>query len=221
MATFQTQIEDIIGTTAFDDTGLITQAIQDVGAEIVSVTPIKKLMKVAKTASITSSGLNIASKKILSVEKSDYIAREIPASDKARYKSSNSIYSSSDTDPVFYTESQSVFIIGNASSNETSGTLHFVPLIPTHDGDNSIAYDSTSTEHFPKEAVHIIVLGAAAKCLQQLLSLKNEKLKVYVQTDEDSELAQAVTLEIQAIQAQITLLEGKYANSLKAFVESN
>ena len=221
MATFQTQIEDIIGTTAFDDTGLITQAIQDVGAEIVSVTPIKKLMKVAKTASISSSGLTVASKKILSVEKSDYIAREIPASDKARYKSSNSIYSSSDTDPVFYTESQSVFIIGNASSNETSGTLHFVPLIPTHDGDNSIAYDSTSTEHFPKEAVHIIVLGAAAKCLQQLLSLKNEKLKVYVQTDEDSELAQAVTLEIQAIQAQITLLEGKYANSLKAFVESN
>jgi hypothetical protein len=53
------------------------------------------------------------------------------------------------------------------------------------------------------------------------LALKNEKLKVYVQTDEDSELAQAVTLEIQAIQAQITLLEGKYANSLKTFVESN
>jgi hypothetical protein len=221
MVSFQRQIEDMIGTIDFNDDDFISQSIQDVGAEIISVTPIKKLMKIAKTASISSSGLAIASKKILSVEKSDYIAREIPASDKARYKSSNSIYSSSDTDPVFYTESQSVFIIGNASSNETSGTLHFVPLIPTHDGDNSIVYNSSSIEHFPKEAVHIIVLGAAAKCLQQSLSLKNEKLKVYVQTDEDSELAQAVSLEIQAIQAQLTLLEGKYANSLKAFVESN
>ena len=221
MASFQTQIEDMIGTDDFNDDAFITQAIQDVGAEIVSVTPIKKLMKVAKTSSISSSGLNIASKKILSVEKDDYIAREIPASDKARYKSSNSIYASSNTDPVFYTESQSVFVIGNAASNETSGTLHFVPLIPTHDGDNSIAYNSTSTEHFPKEAVHIIVLGAAAKCLQQLLSLKNEKLKAYVQTDEDSELAQAITLETKAIQSQLTLLEGKYANSLKTFVESN
>ena len=177
MANFQVQIEDMIGTESFNDTGFITQAIQDIGAEIVSLTPMKKLMKVAKTAAISDSGLNIASKKILSVEKSDYAAKEILATDKARYKSTTSIYASSDTSPVYYTES-------------------------------------------PKEAVHILVLGAAAKCLQQLMSLKNEKLQVYIQTDEDSELAQAEMLEIQAIQAQITLLEGKYAKSLEAFLKS-
>ena len=44
MATFQTQIEDMIGTVVFDDTGFITQAIQDVGAEIVKVTPSIKLL---------------------------------------------------------------------------------------------------------------------------------------------------------------------------------
>ena len=184
MANFQVQIEDMIGTESFNDTGFITQAIQDIGAEIVSLTPMKKLMKVAKTAAISDSGLNIASKKILSVEKSDYSAKEILATDKA------------------------------------SGTLHYVPLIPTEDGDVSIDFESTTTEHFPKEAVHILVLGAAAKCLQQLMSLKNEKLQVYIQTDEDSELAQAEMLEIQAIQAQITLLEGKYAKSLEAFLKS-
>jgi hypothetical protein len=221
MADFQTQIEDMIGTTSFNDTGFITQAIQDIGAEIVSLTPMKKLMKVAKTAAISDSGLSIASKKILSVEKSDYAAKEIIATDKARYKSTASIYAGSDTSPVYYTESQSVFVIGDAATGETSGTLHYVPLIPTSDGDASIVYNSSSTEHFPKEAVHILVLGAAAKCLQQLMSLKNEKLQVYIQTDEDSELAQAEMLEIQAIQAQITLLEGKYASSLKAFIESN
>ena len=221
MADFQTQIEDMIGSTSFSDTGFITQAIQDIGAEIVSLTPMKKLMKVAKTAAISDSGLNIASKKILSVEKSDYAAKEIIATDKARYKSTASIYAGSDTSPVYYTESQSVFVIGDAATGETSGTLHYVPLIPTEDGDVSIDFESTTTEHFPKEAMHILVLGAAAKCLQQLMSLKNEKLQVYIQTDEDSELAQAEMLEIQAIQAQITLLEGKYASSLKAFIESN
>ena len=41
MADFQTQIEDMIGTTSFNDNAFITQAIQDVGAEIVNLTPIQ------------------------------------------------------------------------------------------------------------------------------------------------------------------------------------
>ena len=221
MADFQTQIEDMIGTTSFNDNAFITQAIQDVGAEIVNLTPIQKLLKIAKTAAISDSGLNIASKKILSVDKSDYLAKEIPASDKARYKSTASIYAGSDTSPVYYTESQSVFVIGDAGNNETTGTLHYVPLIPTEDGDVSIDFESTGTEHFPKEAVHILVLGAAAKCLQQEISLKNEKLKVYIQTDEDAELAQAEVLEIQSIQAHQTLLEGQYTKSLQAYLQTN
>ena len=49
MANFQVQIEDMIGTTSFNDTGFITQAIQDIGAEIVNLTPIQKLLKIAKT----------------------------------------------------------------------------------------------------------------------------------------------------------------------------
>ena len=221
MADFQTQIEDMIGTTSFNDNAFITQAIQDVGAEIVNLTPIQKLLKIARTAAISDSGLSIASKKILSVDKSDYLAKEIPASDKARYKSTASIYAGSDTSPVYYTESQSVFVIGDAGNNETTGTLHYVPLIPTEDGDVSIDFESTGTEHFPKEAVHILVLGAAAKCLQQEISLKNEKLKVYIQTDEDAELAQAETLEIQSIQAHYALLDGQYTKSLTAFLESS
>tara|TARA_R110000803_G_C11976961_1_gene320273 strand:+ start:1819 stop:2484 length:666 start_codon:yes stop_codon:yes gene_type:complete len=220
MATFQVQIEDMIGGTSFNDDGFITQAIQDVGAEIVSLAPIPKLMKVGKTVAISSGGLNISSKRILAVDKSDYRAREIFASDKARYKSAGSIYASSDTSPVFYTEDQNLFVIGDAASNETSGTLCYVPLIPTYDGDNSIVYSSTGVEHFPKEAVHILVLGAAAKCLQQEMALKSEKLKVYIQTDEDSELAQVEMLEINAVQAQLTILEGKYMKSLEAFLKS-
>jgi len=220
MATFQVQIEDMIGTVSFDDTGFITQAIQDVGAEIVSLTPVAKLMKIGKTVAVSSSGLSISSKRILAVDKSDYKAKEIPASDKARHKSAGSIYASSATSPVFYTEDQNLFVIGDAASNETSGTLCYVPLIPTSDGSASIIYSSTATEHFPKEAVHILVLGAAAKCLQQEMSLKSEKLKVYIQTDEDSELAQAEMLEINAVQAQLTILEGKYMKSLEAFLKS-
>ena len=155
MQTFKIQIEDLIGAVA-DDT-LISSAIQDIGAELVSVSPIQKLKNYIKTTAISSSGLNIASKKIITVEKGDYIAKEIGASDKAKYKDTGSIYASADTDPVYYVESQSVFVIGAASGNETSGVLHFIPNVPTHDGDNVIVHGSTSVEHFPKDGIPLIV----------------------------------------------------------------
>jgi len=219
MPNFQTQIEDIIGTTAFDDTGLITQAIQDVGAEIVKVTPSIKLLPLSKEADITTGGLSILDKRVLEVHKSNRQARPIQSSNVAQAKDSGSIHYATARDPVYYNSSSKVYVVADGS--EATGNVVYVPLIPTSDGSSAIDSGDSAILHFPQEAIHILVTGAAARCLQQLLALKNEKLKIYVQTDEDSELAQAITLEINAIQSQITLLEGKYANSLKAFVESN
>jgi len=219
MQTFQVQIEDIIGTTVFNDTTFITTAIQDVGAEIVKVTPSIKLLPLSKEADITTDGLSILDKRVLEVHKSNRQARPIQSSDVAQVKDSGSIHYATARDPVYYNSSSKVYVVADGS--EATGNVVYVPLIPTSDGSTAIIYSSTAVINFPQEAIHILVTGAAARCSQQLLALKNEKLKVYVQTDEDSELAQAVTLEIQAIQAQITLLEGKYANSLKTFVESN
>jgi len=219
MQTFQVQIEDIIGTTVFNDTTFITTAIQDVGAEIVKVTPSIKLLPLSKEADITTDGLSILDKRVLEVHKSNRQARPIQSSDVAQVKDSGSIHYATARDPVYYNSSSKVYVVADGS--EATGNVVYVPLIPTSDGSTAIIYSSTAVTNFPQEAIHILVTGAAARCSQQLLALKNEQLKIYVQTDEDSELAQAVTLEIQAIQAQITLLEGKYANSLKTFVESN
>ena len=217
MQTFKIQIEDLIGSVA-DDT-LISSAIQDIGAELVSVSPIQKLKNYIKTTAISSSGLNIASKKIITVEKSDYIAKEIGASDKAKYKDTGSIYASADTDPVYYVESQSVFVIG--SGNETSGVLHFIPNVPTHDGDNVIVHGSTSVEHFPKDGIPLIVLGGAIRCLQRAIADKRTKLELYVQTDEDPEMAQTEMLEVQAAQTQLQLMEAQYAKSLDIYSKTN
>lgn len=217
MQSFKVQIEDLIGSVA-DDT-LISSAIQDIGAELVSVSPIQKLKNYIKTTAISSSGLNIASKKIITVEKSDYIAKEIGASDKAKYKDTGSIYASADTDPVYYVESQSVFVIG--SGNETSGVLHFIPNVPTHDGDNVIVHGSTSVEHFPKDGIPLIVLGGAIRCLQRAIADKRTKLELYVQTDEDPEMAQTEMLEVQAAQTQLQLMEAQYAKSLDIYSKTN
>ena len=219
MEDFQVQLENIIGSTVFDDTTFITTAIQDVGAEIIKVTPDSKLLPISQQTAITSSGLSILDKRVLDVHKSNIRARLILESDTARAKDSGSIYYATASDPVYYFARNKVYVAADGS--DTSGTLEHVPLIPTSDGSTAIAHNSNAVANFPLEAIHILVTGASARCLQQVLFIKNEKLKEYVQTDEDSELAQAITLEINAIQSQITLLEGKYANSLKAFVESN
>ena len=219
MDDFQTQIEDIIGGTVFNDTGFITQAIQGVGSEIVKVTPDIKLLPLSKEADITTGGLSILDKRVLEVHKSNRQARPIQSSNVAQAKDSGSIHYATARDPVYYNSSSKVYVVADGS--EATGNVVYVPLIPTSDGSTAIVYNASAVLHFPQEAIHILVTGAAARCLQQLLALKNEQLKIYVQTDEDAELAQAITLEINSIQAQLRILEEKYANSLKAFVESN
>ena len=68
MADFQTQIEDMIGTVVFNDTGFITQAIQDIGSEIIKATPVNKLKPLSKEADITTDGLTILDKKVLEIQ---------------------------------------------------------------------------------------------------------------------------------------------------------
>ena len=174
MATFKVQIEDLIGSVGDDD--LISSSLQNIGAEIISALPSVKLKNLTKNTSISSGGTNISSKRIIYVDKSDYTATAVPATSKARYKDSNSIYAGSDTSPVYYTEAQNIFIIGDASSGETSGTLHYVPITPTSDGDSSIVHGSSATEHFPKQAESLLVIGGAVRCLQRLMADKSSSL---------------------------------------------
>jgi len=171
---FKTQIEDLIGSVGDDD--LISTSIQDIGAEIVDVLPIGKLLAVAKTASITSSGLTTAGKKVLAVDKDDLPAREIPAIQKAKYNDTASIYAASDTDAVYYIEDESVKVNGAAGSGATAGVLHYVPKVPTSDGSTAIVHGGSTVTNFPQEAERLLVLGGAVRCLQRLMADKTSSL---------------------------------------------
>ena len=164
METFQVQIEDMIGTTVFDDTTFITTAIQDVGAEIVKVTPSIKLLPLSKESDITTEGLSILDKRVLEVHKSNRQAKFIQSSNVAQAKDSGSIHYATARDPVFYNSSSKVYVVADGS--ESAGTLVYVPLIPTSDGSTAIIHSSTAVTNFPQEAIHILVTGAAASCLQ-------------------------------------------------------
>tara|TARA_R100001230_G_C5683344_1_gene191166 strand:- start:517 stop:2130 length:1614 start_codon:yes stop_codon:yes gene_type:complete len=174
MATFKAQIEDLIGSVG--DDALISQSLQDIGGEIISSLPDLKLIPVAKTTAISSSGLSVADKKILGVDKSDLKARFVPAVHKAKYNDTASIFAATDTDPVYYLEDEKVYVNGAAGSGATSGHLHYVPLLPTSDGSTLIAHGDSSVANFPLEAQQLLVLGSAVRCLQRLLSDKTSSL---------------------------------------------
>ena len=171
---FKTQIEDLIGSVGDDD--LISTSIQDIGAEIIDVLPVEKLLQVAKTTAITSSGLTTAGKKVLAVDKGDLAAREIPAIQKAKFNDTTSIYAASDTDPVYYLEDEKVYVNGAAGSGATSGHLHYVPKIPTTDGSTAIVHGSSTVVNFPQEAERLLVLGGSVRCLQRLMADKTASL---------------------------------------------
>jgi flagellar biosynthesis chaperone FliJ len=165
---FKTQVEDLIGTVG--DDALISQSLQDIGGEIISALPSAKLLPVAKTTAISSSGLTIADKKVLAVDKSDVRAKPIPAHEKAKYNDTASIYAATDTDPVYYIEDEKVYVNGAAGSGETSGHLHYVPLLPTSDGSTLTVHGDSAVANFPLEAQQLMVLGSAVRCLQRLLA---------------------------------------------------
>ena len=171
---FKTQIEDLIGSVGDDD--LISTSIQDIGAEIISTLPPQKLLAVAKTAAVSSSGLTTAGKRVLAVDKDDLPAREIPAIQKAKYNDTASIYAASDTDAVYYIEDEVVKVNGTAGSGATAGVLHYVPKIPTSDGSTAIVHGGSTVTNFPQEAERLLVLGGAVRCLQRLMADKTSSL---------------------------------------------
>ena len=165
---FKTQVEYLIGSVG--DDALISQSLQDIGGEIISALPSAKLLSVAKTTAISSSGLTVADKKVLAVDKSDVRAKPIPAHEKAKYNDTASIYAATDTDPVYYIEDEKVYVNGAAGSGETSGHLHYVPLLPTSDGSTLTVHGDSAVANFPLEAQQLMVLGSAVRCLQRLLA---------------------------------------------------
>ena len=213
---YKTQIEDIIG--AVGDDALISKSLTNAGSKIIDATPIDKLIEASKDADITSSGYDVSDKKVIEVSKSGYVARLVPQGTVDRTLDSGSIHLSATRDPVFYYKGEKVFVSDNTGN--TSGTCIFVPKIPTYDGASAIDHSSTGVANFPLEGEPLMVLGAAILCLQRIISDRLATLKAYIQTDEDPELAQAETLEIQGNQTLLASLKAEYDQGMQIYLGS-
>ena len=174
MADFKTQVEDLIGSVG--DDALITQSLIDIGGEIIRAIPNSALLSSALAVAVSSSGLSVADKRVLAVDKDDLPVRKIPANQKARYNDTASIYAATDTNPVYYVEAETIYLNGAAGSGPTAGVMHYVPKLPTHNGSALISNGSDAVANFPLEAEHLLILGSAVRCLQRLMADKSSNL---------------------------------------------
>ena len=214
--TYKTQIEDIIG--AVGDDALVTRSLINAGSKIIDATPVDKLVESSKTTDFTDSGYDVSDKKVLEVSKGGYAARLVPSGTSARATDSGSIYLAATRDPVFYYKGEKVFVSDH--SGATTGTCIYVPKLPTTNGTATIDADANATVNFPREAEPLLVLGASVMCLQRIISDRLATLKSYIQTDEDPEMAQAETLEIQGNKTLLASLKAEYDQGMQIYLGS-
>ncbi len=179
--------------------------------EIFEIVPLNRLSKVSPApGSVTASGYALSGKRIVAVDKDGYTAYEFPVSNIAKAKDSDSLLYATAKSPVFYVKGGSLYII--AVGYETTGTIHYIesPLVD---------YDQTTISNFPNELETLVVVGAAVRGRIRQLADKRAKLKEYVEVEEDSELASGVTMEIQAMQAELQSLQGLYAQELQILTQ--
>jgi len=223
-ASLQNRIEDYIGPRHSDMelTDWVTALSQWLTAsakELFDIIPEMTLKKVAPaTISSATTGTSLAGKRIFGVDIEGYPAREVPALEWAKVTNQNSIHYARSTDPVFYIKEGKLYVITDGAET-AEGTIHYISA-------PEVTYDLTTVPYFPTEYEPLVVLGAAVRGkMRQIVDTRStlpillddtdleeianavtavdlvddfEKLKEYVEDEEDVELAGAKASEIKA-----------------------
>ncbi len=190
MATFQVQVEDMVGTvettvgSGSSDTTAITSWLTDGAKEVINAMPPNLLILCAAEATpftprapgSESSASTLNTGKVFNVRRSDGTidqpCRMILSNVKGRASDPHDMDYATATDPVYYLESNNLNILPSASS--AVGKYSEVQYPAVAYGDSSIAV-------FPDEAEYLVVLYAAMKAVERISANYN--------VDEDPEMA--------------------------------
>lgn len=161
---FQSRIEDVIGTSISDTSGL-NAMLEGTVAEITSILPDDVKLQHA----ILSTSSDVEGKEIFSISRGGYYATEIPKGLSTQASDTNSIHRATAEAPVYYFENSQINII--PSGGETQILAYEQP---------SITFDASSIPNFPKNAEYAVVLGSACKELNRMISTSRDALPTVV-----------------------------------------
>jgi hypothetical protein len=183
--TFIEQVEDLIGD---QNSGLDTAILQYLTAsarEVQSILPPTLKMRYGSENVLNNAdGLDISDKEVVNIELNGRSVFEVPLGNKADVIDANSLHFATARTPVYYMQGTKIIIKPDPSVSAPARlyTLSY-PTVSSSD---------TTISNMPSTAYYAVVVGAAIKFLQNVLNTQ-------VQTEEDVELAQGTTLQIQSL----------------------
>ena len=181
MADFQTQVDDLTGFASTDNVALASW-LADGCKEIINVMPKDELVAVCLEEEdvIPSTGLNVRTP-IIGVTRATatsngntYQCREISMLERYESQDEDSILYATETDPVYYLESQTsginkvkILPVSTSALGKVTKVVYPTPAV----GDSAI-------NSFPDEYENLVVLYASVKALQRLMNDKSSSLPV-------------------------------------------
>ena len=201
MATFGERVEALTGFDNDNDTSgsafgstsketMLDDWLTQGAREVIGSMPMPLLQLLSSANAISSgSGLAITNSKILSVTRNDGTidqpCRPIDAQVKGRAASSSGYFDeATSTDPAFYIENKTLYILPapTASSGSGSGNANIVDFPTPTRGQDESNFGTT-----PKEIFEPIVLYAAIKAAEYLMA-----------SEEDPELYNPILVELRS-----------------------
>ena len=247
MATFEAQVSGLTSLT-IDDSSSPTRAelnqfLTDGAKEVINQLPGHLLPLCSSSQTFTSGSADtLTTGKILNVFRSDgdinQPCRKIPAKQKGRVSDPEEMSYATITDPVFFIDNNSLDVLPSGGSCSYSEVQY-----------PAVAYSADAITTFPDEAEHLVVLYGAVKSIQNVLGSMNsfivhsdqdgtysasssssqgwEKVRDYIQSDEDVELSgaslsslssemQQFVVEYQWYEKQQAKLQSDYEKGLQA-----
>tara|TARA_R100001510_G_scaffold53878_3_gene55911 strand:+ start:2883 stop:3482 length:600 start_codon:yes stop_codon:yes gene_type:complete len=183
--TFIQQVEDLVGDQASGLDTAILQYLTASAREVQSVLPPRLKMRYGSENVLNNAdGLDVSDKEVVNIELNGRSVSEVPLGNKADVEDTNSLHFATARTPVYYM--QGVRIMVKPNPTPSAPARLYTLSYPT------VGSSDTEITNMPSTAYYAVVLGAAIKFLQNVLNTQ-------VQTDEDVELAQGTSLQIQSL----------------------
>lgn len=163
--TFKAQIEDLIGTTAEDNS--LDQWLQDGAWDIINRVKIvdpMKLQSFAKQEDITNNTAKVDDNLLLGVYSAASEYREIPSSLKIKALDSESIHKATLTNPVFWREN------GNVYLRPTGGVSNTMSIVKIDAATLVGSSEFSTVVNFPDSHKQLLVLFVSMKELQRKMN---------------------------------------------------
>lgn len=193
MATFQIQIQDLVGADAIPDTQAMSDWLTAGARNVLNILPVSKLERIASTTVFTNT-IDIQGKRIVAVTRKDagnssrhMPCRKIPVSLKDRALDPFYMEYAQASDPVYCIQTDNLETKPDSvASNDSAVTFINTGI--------TVAFGDSVIDNFPDEAEQAVVIYAARNNLQRRIAEANAA--------EDVELVSGLTADYQVLDAQ-------------------